>query len=70
MNITDAPVPRESLAEVLFEAGDYEEALAKYERIGPQLVSRLTHYKIGQCLFLTGRADDAFESKVLFIRSN
>ena len=62
LDIADAPELRESLAEVLFEAGDYKEALAEYERIEPQLASWLTHYKIGQCLFLIGRADDAFES--------
>lgn len=62
LDIADAPELRESLAEVLFEAGDYKEALAEYKRIEPQLVSWLTHYKIGQCLFLTGRVDDAFEN--------
>ncbi len=62
LDIADAPELRESLAEVLFEAGDYGGALAEYERIEPQLVSWLTHHKIGQCQFLTGRIDDAFEA--------
>lgn len=61
LEIKDAPGIRESLAEVLFKSGDYEESYMHYRKV--QEVddnSWLIHYKMGQCLFLLGKAEDAF----------
>jgi len=62
LDITAAPELRESLADVLFEAGNYQQALAEYEKTEPQSISWLTYYKIGQCQFLLGKTNSAFES--------
>lgn len=62
LDIVDAPELRYSLADVLFEAKEYREALIVYENIKEQEDNWLTYYKIGQCQFLVGKIDKAFRS--------
>jgi tetratricopeptide (TPR) repeat protein len=63
LDIAHAPELRESLADVLFEAGDYRQALIEYERMQQEdNDSWLAYYKTGQCQLLTGNTQDAFDS--------
>ncbi len=63
LDIVHAPELRESLAEVLFDAGDYQQALAEYSRIVKEGNADWSiYYETGKCQLLTGNAQDAFDS--------
>ncbi len=59
--LVDAPDMRESLADVLMKQERFDEACREYEKLVQEGSDQWLHsYRIGQCLFRSGRTDEAF----------